>query len=266
MPQERYDRRTVTSPPALHLPGDRSSRSDSTAAAPDREVADRSLRSPCSGPRPVRAGERAVGPQDSTCSRASASRSVSAVDRASRLARPDVRHGLDVCAIAVDELAEPALVVPDGQLAPRPSAASGWPAAVPSSKAASAGPPHRARRASWRASCGRCGPTTRRTVGAARPRAARPRRGRAPRRRCRPTRAARRRDGTRHAMRARCCRAHPPARQLGRERQPLGERERVVHGEEAQDEDLRQPGPVAEPPRDLDRLARERVAPLAWGV
>src|SRR6185503_14871079 len=54
-------------------------------------------------------------------------------------------------------------------------------------------------------------------------------------------------------------------RQLAREREPVGERERVVHGEKAQDEHLRQPGPVPEPPRNVDRLACERVAPLAMG-
>jgi hypothetical protein len=42
--------------------------------------------------------------------------------------------------------------------------------------------------------------------------------------------------------------------QLGNEPQALGERKRVIDRIQPQDEDLRQPAPIAEPPRDGDRL------------
>ncbi len=55
------------------------------------------------------------------------------------------------------------------------------------------------------------------------------------------------------------------AGQLSGDRQALRERERVVHGQEPQDEDLRQPGLVAELTRDGDRVVRERVTSVSIG-
>src|SRR5262249_59366536 len=58
--------------------------------------------------------------------------------------------------------------------------------------------------------------------------------------------------------------AGPPGgrRRRGGGREPFCERERVVDGLEPEYQYLRQAAPIAEASRDVDRLTRERVAPL----